>query len=119
MHRKIFTFARKIGCYKLEIKEYIYSNFYSKKNHSGGFKNCYTAHISRSLSTCRCSFLTLPKAFLIALTVEYEIIPQTEEGYICSMSLIQRSLKAMEILQLVQSLVDQIPELLVMKHGVK
>lgn len=38
---------------------------------------------------------------------------------ICSMGLIQRSVKAMEKLQAVQSLVDQIPELLVMKHHKK
>lgn len=35
------------------------------------------------------------------------------------MGLIQRSVKAMEKLQVVQSLVDQIPELLVMKHCIK
>lgn len=35
------------------------------------------------------------------------------------MGLIQRSVKAMEKLQAVQSLMDQIPELLVMKHCIK
>lgn len=35
------------------------------------------------------------------------------------MGLIQRSVKAMEKLQVVQSLMDQISELLVMKHCIK
>lgn len=115
---KVLRFLRQVGCYKLVIKKYIYSNFKSEKNHSG-FKNHYTTHISRSLSSCRFSFPTLPKAFLIALTSAYYIILQTEGRCICSIGLIQRSVKAMERLQLVQSLVDQILELLVMKHSVK
>lgn len=35
------------------------------------------------------------------------------------MGLIQRSVKATEKLQVVQSFVDQIPELIVMKHCIK
>lgn len=34
---KSFTFSSQVGCYDLAVKEYIYSNFKTKKSHSCGF----------------------------------------------------------------------------------